>query len=92
MLRSYFIENCIEAGTDEAGRGCIAGPVTAAAVILPNYFSNDLLNDSKLLSEKNRFALRPIILKQAISFSVTHIEPIIIDIADIIEVIIGSGI
>ncbi len=85
MLRSYFIENCIEAGTDEAGRGCIAGPVTAAAVILPNYFSNDLLNDSKLLSEKNRFALRPIILKQAISFSVTHIEPIIIDEINILN-------
>ena len=79
MLTSYFLENCIEAGTDEAGRGCIAGPVTAAAVILTENFSNDLLTDSKLLSEKNRFALRPIIISEAVSFSVTHIEPLIID-------------
>ena len=72
MLNRYFLENCIEAGTDEAGRGCIAGPVTAAAVILPENFSNKLLTDSKLLSEKNRFALRPMIMSEAISFSVTH--------------------
>jgi ribonuclease HII len=54
MLRSYFIDNCMEAGTDEAGRGCLAGPVTAAAVILPENFSNNLLNDSKLLTEKKK--------------------------------------
>jgi len=85
MLTSYFLENCIEAGTDEAGRGCIAGPVTAAAVILPRNFSNDLLTDSKLLSEKNRFALRPIIISEAVSFSVTHIEPLIIDEINILN-------
>jgi ribonuclease HII len=85
MLTSYFLENCIEAGTDEAGRGCIAGPVTAAAVILPRNFSNDLLTDSKLLSEKNRFALRPIITSEAVSFSVTHIEPLIIDEINILN-------
>jgi ribonuclease HII len=85
MLRSYFLENCIEAGTDEAGRGCIAGPVTAAAVILPQNFSNNLLTDSKLLSEKNRFALRPIIISEAISYSVTHIEPLIIDEINILN-------
>ena len=85
MLTSYFLENCIEAGTDEAGRGCIAGPVTAAAVILPVNFSNDLLTDSKLLSEKNRFALRPIIIREAVSFSVTHIEPLIIDEINILN-------
>ena len=85
MLTSYFLENCIEAGTDEAGRGCIAGPVTAAAVILPRNFSNDLLTDSKLLSEKNRFALRPIIISEAISYSVTHIEPLIIDEINILN-------
>jgi len=85
MLRSCFLENCIEAGTDEAGRGCIAGPVTAAAVILPENFSNDLLTDSKLLSEKNRFALRPIIISEAVSFSVTHIEPLIIDEINILN-------
>ena len=85
MLTSYFLENCIEAGTDEAGRGCIAGPVTAAAVILTENFSNDLLTDSKLLSEKNRFALRPIIIREAVSFSVTHIEPLIIDEINILN-------
>ncbi len=85
MLRSYFLENCIEAGTDEAGRGCIAEPVTAAAVILPENFSNNLLTDSKLLSEKNRFALRPIIISEAISYSVTHIEPLIIDEINILN-------
>jgi ribonuclease HII len=85
MLRSCFLENCIEAGTDEAGRGCIAGPVTAAAVILPENFSNDLLTDSKLLSEKNRFALRPIIISEAISYSVSHIEPLIIDEINILN-------
>jgi len=85
MLRSCFLENCIEAGTDEAGRGCIAGPVTAAAVILPENFSNDLLTDSKLLSEKNRFALRPLIISEAVSYSVTHIEPLIIDEINILN-------
>ena len=85
MLNRYFLENCIEAGTDEAGRGCIAGPVTAAAVILPENFSNELLTDSKLLSEKNRFALRPVIMNEAISYSVTHIEPLIIDEINILN-------
>ena len=85
MLRSYFLENCIEAGTDEAGRGCIAGPVTAAAVILPRNFSNNILTDSKLLSEKNRFALRPVIINEAVSYSVTHIDPLIIDEINILN-------
>ena len=85
MLRSYFLENCIEAGTDEAGRGCIAGPVTAAAVILPRNFSNNILTDSKLLSEKNRFALRPVIINEAVSYSVIHIDPLIIDEINILN-------
>jgi ribonuclease HII len=85
MLRRYFIDNCIEAGTDEAGRGSLAGPVTAAAVILPDNFSNHLLNDSKLLSEKKRFALRPIILREAITYSITQIEPIIVDEINILN-------
>lgn len=85
MLRSYYLKNCIEAGTDEAGRGCIAGPVTAAAVILPDNFSNHLLNDSKLLSEKSRVELRPIIIKEALSYSITHIEPLIIDEINILN-------
>lgn len=62
-----------ECGTDEAGRGCLAGPVTAAAVILPKSFRNKLLNDSKKLSALNRFELRNIIEEKAICFSVQHI-------------------
>ena len=85
MLRACLLENYIEAGTDEAGRGCIAGPVTAAAVILPENFSNNLITDSKLLSEKNRFALRPIIISEAVSYSVTHIEPSVIDEINILN-------
>jgi len=66
----------MECGTDEAGRGCLAGPVTAAAVILPNSFKNKILNDSKQLSEKNRSFLKPLIEKASISFGVQHIfEP-----------------
>ena len=64
----------IEAGTDEAGRGCLAGPVSAAAVIFPNNYSNPDLNDSKKLSEKKRNELRKIIEKDALAFSVVHID------------------
>ena len=64
----------IEAGTDEAGRGSLAGPVTAAAVILPKYFSNPDLNDSKKLSEKKRKRLRRVIEKDAIAYSVVHVN------------------
>lgn len=60
----------IEAGCDEAGRGCLAGPVVAAAVILPDNFENDLLNDSKKLTEKQRNKLYPIIIKEAIAYGV----------------------
>jgi ribonuclease HII len=63
----------LECGTDEAGRGCLAGPVTAAAVILPGNFKNDLLTDSKQLSEKKRFVLKPIIEEQASSFGIAHV-------------------
>ncbi|NBW28376.1 MAG: ribonuclease HII [Flavobacteriaceae bacterium] len=85
MLSRYFIENCLEAGTDEAGRGCIAGPVTAAAVILSENFTNNLLTDSKLLSEKNRLALRSIIISEALAYSVSNIEPLIIDEINILN-------
>lgn len=61
------------AGTDEAGRGCLAGPVTAAAVILPQHFKNDTLTDSKKLSEIKRAELKPIIEKMALTFSVQHV-------------------
>lgn len=70
MLLKEFRENTIEAGCDEAGRGCLAGPVVAAAVILPKNFEHDLLNDSKKLTEKQRDLLRPIIEEKAISFAV----------------------
>ena len=73
MLERQFSSFDLECGTDEAGRGCLAGPVTAAAVILPPNFSNSILNDSKQLSEKRRMYLKPSIEEQAISFAVHHI-------------------
>jgi len=85
MLNLRFSQFIIESGTDEAGRGCLAGPVTAAAVILPEEFSLPSLNDSKQLSEKTREKLRPIIEQQAISFSYTHLEPIVIDKINILN-------
>ena len=73
MLKLNYSGITLECGTDEAGRGCLAGPVTAAAVILPENFENTLLNDSKQLTEKKRDLLKPIIEFQAISFGVAHI-------------------
>lgn len=73
MLKSKYSKYKFEAGTDEAGRGCLAGPVVAAAVILPSDFKHDLLNDSKQLSEKKRQLLKPIIEKEALSFSVSFV-------------------
>ncbi len=71
-LKRQFSE-LIEAGTDEAGRGCLAGPVTAAAVILPASFALPELNDSKKLNDVQRYVLRPLIEKQALSWAVSHI-------------------
>jgi len=85
MLNLRFTEHDLECGTDEAGRGCLAGPVTAAAVLLSANFNLTLLNDSKQLSEKTREKLRPLIEELAISFSVTHIDPIIIDEINILN-------
>ena len=85
MLLLKFSDYSIETGTDEAGRGCLAGPVTAAAVILPSNFENKILNDSKQLSEKSREQLKPIIEEQAISFAVTHLEPLVIDEINILN-------
>jgi ribonuclease HII len=79
MLLPYLHKNEIEAGCDEAGRGCLAGPVFAAAVILPKDFSNELLNDSKKLTEKQRNILRQIIEKEAIAWAVAKLDPIEID-------------
>jgi ribonuclease HII len=70
MLKPYLHENLIEAGCDEAGRGCLAGPVYAAAVILPADFSNELLNDSKQLSERHRYQLREVIEREAVAWAV----------------------
>jgi ribonuclease HII len=74
-----------EAGTDEAGRGCLSGPVTAAAVILPKDFHHPVLNDSKQLTEKQRYMLRPIIEKEAIAWAVAHVSPEEIDEINILN-------
>jgi ribonuclease HII len=85
MLQLKFSNHLFEAGTDEAGRGCLAGPVTAAAVILPENFTLDLLNDSKQLSEKIREQLKPIIESKAIAFAVTHLDHKVIDEINILN-------
>ncbi|SEE15115.1 RNase HII [Tenacibaculum sp. MAR_2010_89] len=73
MLKLNYSGFSLEVGTDEAGRGCLSGPVVAAAVILPPNFNHDLLNDSKQLSEKKRYELRPYIEKEALAFGVSFI-------------------
>ncbi|WP_248723975.1 ribonuclease HII [Seonamhaeicola sp. ML3] len=73
MLKINFSGFELECGTDEAGRGCLAGPVTAASVILPKDFQNDLLNDSKQLSEKKRLLLKTVVEKAALNHSVAHV-------------------
>lgn len=73
MLKLKLHTDLTECGTDEAGRGCLAGPVTAAAVILPDHFINKTLNDSKKLTEIQRKKLRPLIEKEAIAFGITHV-------------------
>lgn len=80
-----MFEGAIEAGCDEAGRGCLAGPVSCAAVILPPDFSNGLLNDSKQLTEKQRDRLRPIIEKEALAWAVVMVEPEEIDRINILN-------
>lgn len=75
QLLDHFDETKLEAGCDEAGRGCLAGPVVCASVILPRGFSHELLNDSKQISEKSRNLLRPIIEKEALAFSVQFLQP-----------------
>ena len=90
MLQFKFSNYTLECGTDEAGRGCLAGPVTAAAAILPDGFNLKLLNDSKQLSEKIREKLKPLIEEKAITFSVTHVEPQIIDEINILNAAIKA--
>lgn len=74
MLKKYFDKNLIEAGCDEAGRGCLAGPVYAAAVILPKDFKDKLLNDSKQLTDVQRYQLRPIIEKESLAWAVGIVD------------------
>lgn len=91
MLKQHFKKDGkLEAGCDEAGRGCLAGPVFAAAVILPPNFTNELLNDSKLLSKKNRNQLRIIIEQEALAWAVASMSPAQIDEVNILNASILS--
>lgn len=85
MLLPYLQENRIEAGCDEAGRGCLAGAVYAAAVILPPDFKNEMLNDSKQLTEKQRYALRCVIEESALAWAVGIVSPEEIDQINILN-------
>lgn len=85
MLKSNFQHKLIEAGCDEAGRGCLAGPVYAAAVILPKNYKNKLLNDSKQLSEKKRDGLRLEIEKEALSYAIGIVDNVEIDKINILN-------
>ena len=84
-LLSFNKANLIEAGCDEAGRGCLAGPVYAAAVILPSSFENEMLNDSKILTEKQRYELRPYIEKEALAWAVEAVSNEEIDEVNILN-------
>lgn len=84
-LKKWFLKNTVEAGTDEAGRGCLAGPVVAAAVLLPADFHHPLLNDSKQLTEKQREILRPFIEKYALAFGVSYVFEAKIDEINILQ-------
>ena len=85
MLKLKYTNHKLECGTDEAGRGCLAGPVTAAAVILKPNFKNEILNDSKQISEKKRDLLRPIIENEALCFGFYHIHEAEIDEINILN-------
>lgn len=84
-LKKFYLKDTVEAGTDEAGRGCLSGPVVAAAVILPANFSHPLLNDSKQLTEKQRNLLRPIIEENALAFGVSYVFEETIDEINILQ-------
>lgn len=85
MLKSHYYEGLVEAGCDEAGRGCLAGSVYAAAVILPENYENDILNDSKKLSAKKRYVLREIIERDALAWAVGVVTPEEIDKINILN-------
>lgn len=84
-LKAYYDEKIIEAGCDEAGRGCLAGPVFAAAVILPKDFYHPLLNDSKQVTEANRYKLREVIEKEAVAYGVEQVSSSEIDKINILN-------
>ncbi len=90
MLLPYYQPQWTEAGCDEAGRGCLAGPVFAAAVILPRTFKNEWLNDSKKLNEKKRNELRTIIENEATDFAVASLDNLVIDDINILNASIQS--
>ena len=85
MLQAFLMEKAVEAGCDEAGRGCLAGPVVAAAVILPRTFQNSLLNDSKKLKARDREALRIVIEKEALAYAVAFVDNEKIDEINILK-------
>src|SRR4030095_8702543 len=85
MLKTYFNETLLEAGCDEAGRGCLAGPVFAAAVILPKDFDHDVLNDSKQLTHAQREELRPLIQEKAVAWAVAKVDHTTIDEINILN-------
>ena len=85
MLKLTYSKYSLEAGTDEAGRGCLSGPVVAAAVILPSDFNHDLLNDSKQLSEKQRKIVRPYIEEHALAFGVSFIHQNEVDELNVLQ-------
>lgn len=85
MLLPYFQQELIEAGCDEAGRGCLAGPVFAAAVILPRSFSHPMLNDSKKIKEKDRFELRDLIQRESLAYAVASVDHTKIDKINILN-------
>ena len=85
MLKQFYRKGVVEAGCDEAGRGCLAGPVFAASVILPEDFYHPLLNDSKQVTEEHRNKLRPIIEKQAVAWAVAMVDHIEIDRINILK-------
>jgi ribonuclease HII len=85
MLKSYFDKQLLEAGCDEAGRGCLAGPVYASAVILPKIYKNKWLDDSKKLSDKDRYELRPEIEEKAMAWAIGSVDNLEIDRINILK-------
>jgi ribonuclease HII len=85
LLKSFYNESFIEAGLDEAGRGCLSGPVVAAAVILPKYYEHKLLNDSKQLTKKQREILRTDIMRDALAWEIAEVSNQEIDEINILK-------